>query len=483
MIVLILALGFRLIGIGSRPIWYDEAFSILISEQGPSAILAGTVSADVDASAAEEHPPAYYFMLWGWMQVFGTSPIAARALSILASLSIVTITYLIADHLFDPSLASTAGLFTAILPFQVHHAQEIRMYVFLALWLSLATYAFLKRRWIIFAVSAALAQYTHNLAAIYLIPLALIPIFQRDWKTLRALTLAGFAAIVLYSPWLVQLPAQFSKIHSNFWIDRPGVERLFTLLLSFIPNLPLSDIWLIFGLSFAVLIFALAVYQTYLAAKLKFPETDHGLWLAYLSFAPPIILWLVSQYVPVYVERALLPSHVIFCIWLAWALTKTHLPRPVQLSSFVLVFAASAIGLYQHVTYDGFPYGHHNELNKSLRDRVQPGDVIIHSSKLSYLPAFYFDHELSQSFIADPTGSNTDTLSPATIQVLSLNAVEDVESATAIAARIWFVIFQQSIDEFSGQANTHPHLKYLEENFNLEFIEEWDDLRLYLFTR
>ena len=85
-LILIFAFIIRLAGIASRPIWYDEAFSILLSEQGPSAILSGTLSTDADSSAAEEHPPAYYFTLWVWMQVFGKSIIAARMLSILVSL-------------------------------------------------------------------------------------------------------------------------------------------------------------------------------------------------------------------------------------------------------------------------------------------------------------------------------------------------------------------------------------------------------------
>ena len=67
--ILILALGVRLLGIISRPIWYDEAFSILFSEKGLSA---------------------------------------------------------------------------AIAPFKVHYAQDIGMHVFLAIWLLLATYAYLR---------------------------------------------------------------------------------------------------------------------------------------------------------------------------------------------------------------------------------------------------------------------------------------------------------------------------------------------------
>ena len=202
-LILTLALVIRLAGIDTRSIWYDEAFSVLLAEQGPAAILSGTLAADADLSAAEEHPPAYYFMLWSWMQAFGNSLVAVRMLSIIASLGIVFCAYLIAKHLFNRQTALTAALLTTILPFQIHYGQEIRMYVFMTFWLCLATLAFLKRQWILFAVTAALAQYTHNLAAFYLIPLAFTPVFQKDWKTLRSVTLAGFAAIIIYSPWLI----------------------------------------------------------------------------------------------------------------------------------------------------------------------------------------------------------------------------------------------------------------------------------------
>ncbi len=225
--ILVLALGIRLAGIAARPIWYDEAFSILLAEQGPSAILSGTLATDADSSAAEEHPPAYYFALWGWIQVFSNSLISARLLSVFLSLGIILCIYFIAGHLFDSPTALTAALIATFLPFQVHYGVEIRMYALLAFWLCLATYAFLKRQWIVFSIVAALAQYTHNLAAFYLIPLALTPIFQKDWKTLRSLFWAGVAAIIIYFPWLIQLPAQISKVTSSFWVEKPGIEKLF----------------------------------------------------------------------------------------------------------------------------------------------------------------------------------------------------------------------------------------------------------------
>ncbi len=483
-LILLLAFVVRLAGIASRPIWYDEAFSILISEQGPSAILHGTLDSDSDSSAAEEHPPAYYFLLWGWMKAFGSSLVAARMLSIIISLGIIFLVYLITLHLFDPPTAFTASILAAILPFQVHYGQEIRMYTLLTFWLSLTTLALLKRQWILFSIAAALAQYTHNLAAFYLIPLALTPLFQRDWKTLRALTLAGFASIILYFPWLMQLPAQLAKVTNSFWIERPGIEKLFTLILIYLPHLPLPNGLLLPGLLLATLSITLAAYQTFRMAKNNFAETRKGFWLAYLAFIPPLFLWLISQISPLYVERALLPSHAIFCIWLAWALTKTKLPRSIQLFAFVMVFVAAGMGLYQHSSYTGFPYGPFAQINKSIQSKYESGDIIIHSSKLSYLPSFYFDRDLPQAYLIDPPGSSTDTLSSATSKILHLNNYESMSTASTDSDRVWFVIYQQSIDELAAQGyKTHPQLEYLDHHFKFESVETWNDIKVYLYRK
>ena len=483
LLILVFAVTIRFIEIQTRPIWYDEAFSILLAEKGPAAILSGTLASDANSSAAEEHPPAYYFLLWGWMQVFGTSLYSVRLISILFSIGTIVCTYHIARHLFNEQTALTASLFVSILPFQVHYGVEIRMYMQLTFWLTLATLACLKRWWVLFSLSAAMAQYTHNLAAIYLIPLALTPIIQRDWKTLRSLTLAGVGSIILYLPWLIQLPAQISKVTSSFWIEKPGIEKIFTLTLMYLPHLPLPNSMLIFGLLFALLTIVLAAFQTYQAIKDKSENAPSGLWLAYLSFIPPLFLWLISQISPIYVERALLPSHAMFCIWIAWAFTQTKLPRLIQVFAFFIVLASAGMGIYQHITYKGFPYVP-LDLGKSIQSRLKnDGDAVVHSSKLSYLPAFYYTPTLTQGFILDPVNSSIDTLSPATRRILNLQSFADIQTAAANADRVWFIIYQTSIDEYEDAGQTQPQLNYLDENFQLESIEEWDDIRLYLYER
>ena len=487
--ILLLALLVRLLGIISRPVWYDEAFAILFSEKGLSAMLYGTL-APTGAGSADIHPLGYYTILWLWMKIFGESLVATRLLSILAGLISVYLVYLIAlQALSDPKTARLGMLFAALAPFQIHYAQEIRMYSFLAMWLLLATYAYQRgsktgnwRWWILFSVSAALAQYTHNLAAFYLIALALLPVFQKNWTALPSLVLAGLGALVLYLPWAIQLPAQFSKVQSAYWVERPDISKLFTLLIVYITNTPLPT-----GLVAAVLAIVLIIMMIGIRQTIRYSrqtKTNEGPWLFYLAFAPPILLFLFSQWRPVYIERALLPSGAIFCAWLAWVITKTNLPNSARYALLGLLSLASVLGIYQHVLYNGFPYGPFRQLDLSLRQRLKHQDMILHSNKLSVLPAILFDRKLPQSFIGDPPGSRTDTLASATQHVLGIKSESDIQSATDKAGRVWFVIYQRSIEEDqAGEPATHPDIEYLNSNFNLESEETWDGLRVLLYTK
>jgi len=486
-LLFISALFIRLIGISTRPIWYDEAFSILFSGKGLNAMLYGTLS-NTGTGAADIHPLGYYTFLYVWERVFGQSIQAARMFSICINLATLILVYLISKNLFCHKTANLASLIFAILPFQVHFAQEIRMYSLLSFWLLLATYSFLRghrgnwKWWIIFSLSSALAQYTHNLAVIYLIPLAITPIILKEKKTLILTGLASGCAVILYAPWLYYLPAQISKVKASYWVLRPGLEKFFTLLLVYLPHLPLPDNVLLPFLIISSITVTLAFFQTFRSWKEKKQGFDQAIWLAYLAIAPPMFLWLISQIIPVYIERVLLPSHAIFCIWIAWSFTETRLPRPVQVLSFCLIFVSALMGIFQHISYRDFPYGDYAALNQHIKTRYLPGDIIIHSNKLTYLPSVYFDPNLPQGYIADPPGSTTDTLAPATREILHAQAFQDLESATKGKKRVWFIIFQKSIDEFVFKGyQTHPEIIYLSNKYDTNSNELIDQIRVVLF--
>lgn len=487
--LLALALILRLLAISSRPFWYDEAFSALFASSGPQAMLGGTLDGRA-GSAAEEHPLLYYTLLWGWMRALGESPGVVRGLSVLAGLGVVTLAYLLGRSLFDDKFGLLAGGIVALAPFQIHYAQEARMYALMAFWLLGATYALWRgmrtRRWswwLGFMLCAALAQYTHNLSAFFLLPLALTPLLARDWRSARAVVFGGLGALLLYTPWLLRLPAQFAKIQGNFWLTHPAPARLMTTLLSFITNLPLPGLWLGAGLFITLMLTALGSWQTLRAWRVHRAGVRRGLWLGYLAAAPVLLLYLFSQWTPVFVERALLPAGVLFLLWLAWAFTRTKLPALVQRIAAALLLLGFGLGISIHLSYDGFPYAPYAGLDASLAGRVAPGEVILHSNKLTFLPMDYYDRSLPQRFMADPPESASDTLAPATQAVMGIQADADIAQAVAAAPRIWFVIFERAIAEYqTAGAAEHPHLGWLDAHYRRERVENWGELQVYVYV-
>ena len=204
--------------------------------------------------------------------------------------------------------------------------------------------------------------------------------------------------------------------------------------------------------------------------------------LAYLAFIPPLFLYLFSLWQPVYIERALLPSGVFFLLWLAWSLTQTRLPKGIRWFAIGLLLVGMSMGIIQHITYRGFPYGPYQALDHYLAQELSSGDRIVHSNKLTMLPMVYYHRDLPQHYVADPAGSGSDTWAFPTQRVLGLMADPDIQTAVGDAQRIWFVIFSQAIEEYTVEGyKSHPHLIWLEENFALAWIETWDDVQLYVY--
>jgi mannosyltransferase len=489
LIIFTLAALLRGLGINQRPLWYDEAFSVLYAEKGMQAMLSVTGSG-AQAAAGEEHPLGYYLFLWVWMRIFGESPLAVRSLSVLVGLGSLALVYLFTRRLFNPRLALYLGMLAAVSPFQVHYSQEVRMYALLAFFLILCTWSLWEGMrsqawgwWLVFSLSAASAQYTHHLAAFYLFPLALTPLITRNARAVKRLVLATLGALLLYLPWLVRLPAQFAKIEGAYWTQSPGIDRLVTTLLSFVVNLPLPPGWLPAALFDSLFLTGLAAWQTVKLVRQHSPGWKAGVWLAYLGTIPVLLLFLFSQWKAVFIERGLLASGLVFLVWLGWALFYSRLPSIIQALVVGLLAAAVVMGIYQHVTYQGFPYAPFEALDASLRSRLSPQDIILHSNKLSFLPCLYYDRSLQQRFMADATDSGSATLAKATQKVLGIHAYDSMAEAIGDSRRVWFVIFEKALQEYSSEGvSDQPHLAWLSAHYQLEKTETWGDLRVYVFT-
>ncbi len=107
-------------------LWLDEALTVNIAKLPISHL--------EDALRRDGAPPLYYLLLHGWIQVFGSSDIAVRALSGVLGVALLPLMYLAGRRLggSDPSrrrwIAWAAVLVVASSPFAIRYSTEARMY-------------------------------------------------------------------------------------------------------------------------------------------------------------------------------------------------------------------------------------------------------------------------------------------------------------------------------------------------------------------
>jgi len=480
----------RVLALGSRPVWYDEAFAALFSAKGSSAVLHGLLASSVEAMI-DTHPPLYFLALSGWTAVLGSGPIALRSLSVVFGIGVVLLAYGIGRILLTPRQAFIGAMLTALLPFQVHYAQEARMYSLECLLLLGATACFLlgvkgasPLIWIGFGVLAAAAEYTHHLAFVFLVPLAMTGLLTRRRRVVLG-TLAGSAlAVALYSPWLLHAFGQLTLIDRAYWIETPGLVNLVRTLLVYIGGLPVANEVLPILLFCVVLVLTYGLLATFRGARRRTQGWLAGSWLLGMSIAPALVMVVVSLRVPIYLERALLAGGVMFALWLGWVFDQPTPAPALRWTALGSLIVAILLGLQGYYTYRGFPYGPFQAIVRDVEDMKREGEVVLHSDKLTALPSVYAGAPTPIDFLADPPGSSTDNLSLAAQQFLGLQSFPGVDEAVGGAPGVWFIVFRQETEEYLEQGiQPHPVMASLGENFTLVGEKAYGDVMVQHYTR
>src|SRR5829696_2285742 len=141
--------------------WIDEGIAVGIASHD---------FADIPRVLGQDgNPPLYYLLLHGWMQLFGTSEAATRALSLVFALAAVPVSFWAGTAVFDRRAGALAAAAAAGSPFLTYYAQETRMYSLVVLLSILASASFVlafvrgERRHVVWlGVWMALLLYTHT---------------------------------------------------------------------------------------------------------------------------------------------------------------------------------------------------------------------------------------------------------------------------------------------------------------------------------
>jgi len=321
----------RVYRLGDKNVWWDEGWSIWLSRQGLAAIALRT--------AADEHPPLHYWMLHYWNFVAGTNAFAGRFVSVAFGVLTIALMYRLGKRVGGARLGILAAFFLALARFHIWWSQDIKNYTpsiffaFAAVWCGLEIIERVgiensrfkpqnskppPRRLnfelrtlnyeLLYALCAALALWTHYLAALVLLALniyALIilahssSVVRRPSSVIRPWLMANLLAAALFAPWLI-LYLQ----NAAAWTAAPAFD--FTLFLKLVATvLPLGITTNIEHYAALTMVFTALValgcgwffVQSPVAGRqspAKSRLTPHVILFMLVVVLPPVLIYLLS---------------------------------------------------------------------------------------------------------------------------------------------------------------------------------------------
>ena len=171
LVFLLVALGIRLLLLGSKSLWFDEALSLHVALRGQAAMWS--------ENGEIFHPPLFYGLLEQWAQLGRSEFVLRLPSALLGSLSVILI-YVLAKDLLDRPVAVTAAGLTAFSPLLIWYSQELRPYALLMTLGLIATLAginlFMRPTlgWWLLLVGAMIAAVYVHYDAVLLVPLQLL---------------------------------------------------------------------------------------------------------------------------------------------------------------------------------------------------------------------------------------------------------------------------------------------------------------------
>lgn len=377
----------RFWNISRSSIWHDEGYTMMLAPMSAWEIIWRT--------ARDVHPPLYYLVLHFWMQLFGTSELAARGLSAVFLIAAIPVAYLLVRRLWNERAARLAALFVALGPFLVRYSQEARMYGMVAFLLLLATYWLVRglqdkawKWWALYAVTIAAALYTHYYAVFMILVhwIYVASYTQRSAKTglwNPRWWVANVGALALFLPWVPSALHQFMRVQASFWIPKPtGLTLPNTLLEMTIAKTPHAlTPALRYGLA-ALFIGLLAALFVRMRAQRR-----HTLLMAAYCLLGPVLVVLLSYKRPIYVDR-----YFVFASVALYSLFGIIIAQWRRGLALIGTGAVSAMLLYGVGTTLFHTPHRMATIGAYVNAHFQPGDEIVSGELYTFFDFSYYNH-------------------------------------------------------------------------------------------
>ena len=408
--ILALAMAVRFYGLTASAIWGDEGSSLLLSEYAMD---------DLWFHAAHDvHPPLYFFMLRGWIGLFGDGIWSIRGMSALPGVLAVGLGISLTRQLSTRRAAVLAGVLLALYPTAVRYSQEVRMYSLLAVWLLGATLALVywvrqpeRTRYLAaYVLLMAAGFYTHYFTALCVLVHwvwlgVLWPSQARGQRLLLRPSwwCANALIVALYLPWLpnllglVQHVEQLKTGGDIGWEDPVSLMSVPSMIWQFVLQDEGIGFWQPLFWLFPLLLIAVVGITTWRDRERYRPAC----LLALFFLLPLLLVYGVSFISPVFIERYLTVYALGLPILVALAIDRL----PARLAwlgaaLFVVFIGVELLGLKNNSTVDV-----HDQFNvpvEFVNRNYQEDDRIVLSDMLWYLSYVYYDQTDAQLQLYTP---------------------------------------------------------------------------------
>jgi len=471
--------GLTLQTITASSIWFDEAFSAYIVRFNFFDIARYT--------ASDVHPPVYYWTLKVWTELFGTSEVAFRSMSLMFGMVAIAFGFLLVKRLFGRKAAYVSLIFLALSPMLVRYGQEARMYTMAAAISLAATYVLTfavnsKRRlpWTIYGILVAVGMWTHYFTALVWLS-HWVWRFIVKWQTgKRGLELkkaffdknwmfTHILAVAIFIPWAVVMLIQMTVIQAGgFWIGPVSVNSFtnyFTNLLFYLEHEPAIKLY---GTALALIIGILIVFGLNVYKKLNKKDKQSYLLIVCLAFVPVILLFIASTW-PIrssFVERYLVPSATGFALFAGVTLTLgfANLKARWRVLAIGLIAVSMMFGIA-----NVYHYGNYNknsqtkvmtrEVIQAIQATAAEGEPIIIADPWVFYEAIFYATDRNPMYFID---KNVD-YSPGSTKMLQDNdqfKIKDLEAFAKDHPKVWYAGYS------SDKPLTAPDSKWTEvQNF------------------
>ena len=388
-VIIIIGIVFILIPAFHKSLWFDESYSVAISNKTFKQIW--TITGN------DVHPALYYWLLHIINLIFGYNILAYRLFSVLAIiiLGILGFTHIRKD--FGERTGILFSFFTYFLPIMNTYAGELRMYSWSCLIVCLMciyAYRLYKnigkkselKNLITFGIFSICCCYIHYYALVTagLVNLVLLIYLIKNrkefLKTLRNFLVLAIIQIVLYIPWLIYFVGQLNHVGGGFWI-KVGPINTTVEVLSFQFRRQL-DTNFAFNINTIIPLIAALLMYVYIGIKIyklkKEKENIRPALLGILTYLGVIgIILIISIKMPILYSRYLLVITAPYILVFAFMISK----EKNKIVIGIICIVTCILAIVSNVQNVFINYDKKNmAVYEYIKEEIKKDDIIVYSN-------------------------------------------------------------------------------------------------------